>query len=34
VLRATVSSTTELVLGRSPDKASQVEDMNELTTKF
>jgi hypothetical protein len=34
VLRVDVSSTTELMLGRSPGKASQVEVMNELTAKF
>jgi hypothetical protein len=31
---AAVSSTTELVLGRSPGETSQVEVMNELTRKF
>jgi hypothetical protein len=34
VLRAAVSSATELVLGRSPNETSQVEVMNELTTNF
>jgi hypothetical protein len=33
-LRAAVSSTAELVLEPSPDETSQVEVMNELTTKF
>jgi hypothetical protein len=34
MLRATVSSTTELVLGCLPGETSQVEVMNMLTTKF
>jgi hypothetical protein len=34
VIRATVSSAVELVLGCSPGEASRVEVMNELTTKF
>jgi hypothetical protein len=34
VLRAAVSSAVELVLGGSPRENSQVEVMNELTTKF
>jgi hypothetical protein len=34
VLRAAVSSATELVLGHSPKEASLVEVMNELTAKF
>jgi hypothetical protein len=33
-VRVAVSSTTELVLVRSPGQASQVEVMNELTAKF
>jgi hypothetical protein len=34
VLQAAMSSFAELVLGRLPDKASQMEVMNELTAKF
>jgi hypothetical protein len=33
-LREVVSSTTELVLGHSPNETSQVEIMNELVDKF
>jgi hypothetical protein len=34
MLQAVVSSAAELVLGRSPDKTSRVEVMNELTANF
>jgi hypothetical protein len=34
MLEAAVSSTAELVLGRSPCETSRVEVMNELTAKF